>query len=297
MKATKSFRQYWQKLVKKPKSFRRLTGISPDKFSELAKQLQPLYEGWNQKRLSGRKRKRKIGGGNKHTLVLHDRLLTLLIYYRSYVTYEFLSFIFGIAESSIGRNFKPLEPLLAQIFRIPERKVHINEDEFMAVFFDGTEQERERPQKRQRRHYSGKKKKHTIKHQIAVVKKKKTRGRWRQKRKLRIAAVSRAFAGRIHDKKMYDKTRVQKPPEASGFGDSAYQGAVLKTPHRKRKGRELAKRQKQSNIRHSSQRVCAEHGIGKMKIWRIVRDTFRNQKTSHTLIMKNVAGFHNLMFA
>ena len=297
MSFKKSSNRYWQRLMKKPEIFRRFTGITPDRFLEIAEKLQPLYENWNQKRLSKRKRERNIGGGNKYILSLKDRLLILLIYYRTYSTYAVLSFIFGIDESNIGRNFKPLEPLLARIFRIPERKIHVEEDEFMLAFFDGTEQERERPQKGQRKHYSGKRKKHTVKHQIVVVKKKKIRGRRKQKRKLRIAAVSKVFVGKTHDKKMYDKTRVQKPPEVVGIGDSAYKKTVLITPHKKQKGKKLTKRQKRSNSNHSSKRICVEHGIGKMKIWRIVKDTFRNQKTNHTLIMKNVAGFHNLMFA
>ena len=173
--------------------------------------------------------------------------------------------------------------------------MEIEEDEFMTLFFDGTEQEIERPQKKQKIHYSGKKKRHTIKHQIVVIRKKKKLGHGKQKRKLRIAAVSKSFTGRIHDKQMYVRTKVQKSRGTKGVGDSGYQGTDLEVPHKKPRGKQLTK--KQSNRNHSSNRVCVEHGIGKMKIWRIIKDTFRNQTGSHTLIMKNVAGLHNLMFA
>ncbi len=37
--------------------------------------------------------------------------------------------------------------------------------------------------------------------------------------------------------------------------------------------------------------------IGKRKIWRIVADRIRNPRRKHTVIMKNVAGRHNLMFS
>ena len=47
----------------------------------------------------------------------------------------------------------------------------------------------------------------------------------------------------------------------------------------------------------SRRRIVAEHGIGKMKIWRIAAERFRNPSRRHTLILKNVAGLHNLMFA
>ena len=44
-------------------------------------------------------------------------------------------------------------------------------------------------------------------------------------------------------------------------------------------------------------RIAAEHGIGKMKIWRIAAERYRNPTRRHTLILKNVAGLHNLMFS
>ena len=109
------------RLGKNKINLRRLTGITVEKFTELSLRISPLYEESNKKRLLRRNRQRKIGGGNKHKLCLKDRLLLLLVYYRTYQTYAFLSFVFGIDESSVGRNIKSLEPLLAQIFRIPER--------------------------------------------------------------------------------------------------------------------------------------------------------------------------------
>lgn len=43
--------------------------------------------------------------------------------------------------------------------------------------------------------------------------------------------------------------------------------------------------------------IVAEHGIGKMKVWRIAAERYRNPIGRHPLFMKNVAGLHNLMFA
>ena len=59
------------------------------------------------------------GAGRKHALALADRLLMLLIYYRTYTTHAFLGFLFGVDDSAVGRNINPLRPLLAGIFRIP----------------------------------------------------------------------------------------------------------------------------------------------------------------------------------
>ena len=44
-------------------------------------------------------------------------------------------------------------------------------------------------------------------------------------------------------------------------------------------------------------RVVVEHGIGKMKVWRIAAERYRNPRRRHTPIMKDVAGLHNRMFA
>jgi hypothetical protein len=43
--------------------------------------------------------------------------------------------------------------------------------------------------------------------------------------------------------------------------------------------------------------VVAEHGIGKMEVLRIAAERYRNPIRRHTLIRKNVAGLHNLMFS
>lgn len=286
---------YTTRLRNNPATFRRLTGITPEKFDEVMEQIEPRYEVWNANRLGRKGRKREIGGGRKFSLELEDRFLLLLLYYRTYVTYAFLGFLFGIHESSPGRLFKPLEPLLADIFRIPERRIVMDENEIMAAFFDGTEQPTNRPKRRQRKWYSGKKKRHTIKHQVVVVKKRKKNGHG--KRKLRIAAVSKAFTGKTHDKRMYGETRAHAPPGVAGKGDLGFLGTSLVVPIKKPKGKDLTEEQKVSNQRHSSQRIVAEHGIGKMKIWRICRDQFRGQRKDHTLMFKNIAGFHNLMFA
>ena len=234
------------RLRKNPKQFRALTGISPEKFDSLLFELEPIYEEVNKKRLSHKDRKRAIGAGRKFASSLGDRLLMLLIYYRTYVTHEFLGFLFAKDDSTVSRQIRFLEALLSQIFKIPERKVDIGEDEIMEAFFDGTEQPIERPGYRQKRNYSGKKKRHTVKHQVVTVRKRKKCGPGRHKRKVRIAAVSKAFPGRVHDKEIYDQTRVITPSGVKDFGDTGYKGTVLHIPHKKPRGKELTKRQKAS---------------------------------------------------
>ena len=282
------------RLKRTPKTFRQLTGITPTAFDQLLDELTPRHDQAELRRKTRRPRQRKPGGGPKHKLPLADRLLLLLIYYRTYTTHAFLGFLFGIDDSAVGRNINPLQPLLAGIFRIPERKVTLEPDEIRELFFDATERAIPRPSRRQRRFYSGKKKRHTVKHQVVVVRKRKTRG---QRRRVRIAAVSAVFPGSVHDKKVYDLTRVVVPPGAKRTGDTAYLGTLLETPTRKPRQGQLTPRQKRRKRRVSKRRIVVEHGIGKMKVWRIAAERYRNPRRSHTLMMKNIAGLHNRMFA
>ena len=147
------------------------------------KELVPLYETWNEKRLQQRKRQRNVGGGQKHRLSLKDRLLLVLMFYRTYTTKGFLGFLFWLDETNVSRNIKQIELLLIQIFRIPEKKIKLEDDEIQTLFFDASEQPKERPTKRQKRDYSGKKKRHTTKFQVAVVRKRKSFSRKSQQRK------------------------------------------------------------------------------------------------------------------
>ena len=153
----------------------------------------------------------------------------LLMYYRLYITHSFLGFIFGIDDSNVGRNINPLQPMLAKIFRIPERKVKMSEEEILKIFIDATEQGINRPQKGQRKWYSGKKKRHTIKHQIIVSK------------TGRIKAVGNFTTGRTHDKKDCQDQRFIIPPTLKTKGDLGYQGTSIEVPIKKRKNQKLTK--------------------------------------------------------
>jgi hypothetical protein len=286
-----------ERLQRSPKAFRLLTGITPAAFDRLLVDLTPLYEQAEARRKDRPGRKRQPGAGRKHALALADRLLMLLMYYRTYTTHAFLGFLFGVDDSAVGRNINPLQPLLASIFRIPERRVKLDPEDIRELFFDATERPTRRPERGQREFYSGKKKRHTLKTQVVVVRRTKPPGPGPKPRRVRIAAVCASVPGKVHDKKVYDRSRVVGPRDAKRTGDTAYLGTGLKTPTRKPRGGELTGGQKAENRRVARRRVVAEHGIGKMKVWRVAAERYRNPVGRHTLIMKNVAGLHNLMFA
>jgi hypothetical protein len=284
------------RLLRTPATFRRLTGLTPAAFRRLLGEVMGADQSDRTRRAAHPARQRKAGGGRTPTLPLADRLLMLLIYYRTYVPHTFLGFLFGLDDSNVSRSNRRLEPLLAGIFRIPERKVALGQEDIAELFFDSTERPTGRPVRGQKAYYSGKKRRHTLKTQVVAVRVRKRPGRGATARKVRIAAVSKTFPGATHDKKVFDRAGVTVPAGASGYGDTAYLGTGLKTPTRKPRGGELTPRQKAGNRRVGRKRIAVEHGIGKMKVWRVAAERWRNPRRRHTLVMKNVAGLHNRMF-
>ncbi len=275
-------------LKRQPQVFRSLTGITAEKFNLLYRQLLPIYNTTETKRFNNKNRQRSIGGGRKKELCLEDQLLLVLIYYRHYVSQSFLGLIFNLHNSNVSRGIRYIEPQLAKIFKIPTRKIEteLPEEQITEYFIDATEQPINRPKKNQKHYYSGKKKKHTLKNQIVIDNKSK------------IQTVSKSVEGKRHDKKLYDDSRIYIENKSNLKGDLGYYGSELITvPRKKPKNKELTDDDKDYNKRFSSKRIKVEHVIGKMKIYQILSQRFRNPKENHSLIFKNVAGLYNLTYA
>jgi len=66
----------------------------------------------------------------------------------------------------------------------------------------------------------------------------------------------------------------------------------VKVPNKKQKGKKLTKEEKQFNKELSKRRITVEHSFGKMKIYQILSQKFRNPRSKHSLIFKNIAGLH-----
>jgi hypothetical protein len=144
----------------KGEAFRRLTGVQRSTFEAMAAVL------------FAAKRRQKAAGGKPNMLCIEDQLLMMLEYWREYRTYFHIGHAYGISESAAYRNIKWCENTLAksESFRLPGRKaVAASERAFDVVLIDATETPIERPKKKQRRFYSGKKKRHTLKTQLVVA--------------------------------------------------------------------------------------------------------------------------------
>lgn len=275
-------------LKRQPKVFRSLTGITVEQFTNLHYQLIPIYKATETKRFSLRSRQRRIGGGRKKELHLEDQLLLVLIYYRYYVSQSFLGLLFNLHNSNVSRRIRYIEPQLAKIFKIPTRKIEaeLTEEQITACFIDATEQQINRPKKDQKHYYSGKKKKHTLKNQIVIDNKSK------------IRSVSKSVEGKKHDKKLYDESRVYTKEKSNFKGDLGYYGSErITVPNKKPKKQELTKEEKDFNKQFSKERIKVEHVFGKMKVFQILSQRFRNPRAKHALIFKNIAGLYNLTYA
>ena len=174
----------YKKLVRKPKTFRTFTGLTPEQCNVIYAEIEQQYPKQERKRLGRKNRKRAIGAGRKFKRSVQDRMLMALMYYRLYITNELLGYLFDLDQSTISRDVKYIEPVIKSCIPIPEkmtkktRRIGTLEELLelfpeMKAFIDATEQEIPRPKNKRRRknYYSGKKKKHTVKTQIMVNKK------------------------------------------------------------------------------------------------------------------------------
>ena len=79
--------------------------------------------------------------------------------------------------------------------------------------------------------------------------------------------------------RIYEESGVDtRYPDAEKIADKAYQSSdhpTLRTPHKKPKGGALTPEQKEANRHLAQQRIYVEHGIRRVKGWRILRDDYR----------------------
>jgi hypothetical protein len=149
--------------------FRRITGVKRVTFDKMTEILREELL----KKLSK--------GGRKPTLPVEEMLFATSEYWREYRTYAHIAASYGIDESNIYRTIKWVENTLIKSgeFSLPGKKKLIESNvEYEVILSDATESPVERPKKTgseiknhknsQKRWYSGKKKRHTIKTQVII---------------------------------------------------------------------------------------------------------------------------------
>jgi len=260
-------------------SFSRLTGVHVEVFDQMLTRLQgPWNEVQNRKRKSGRPW--EVGG-------LEEHLFIMLLYYRCYITQEFIGCFFGVDKGVICRTIQRIEAVARPLFGLkPEPR--ISAEEALAIIVDCTEQPIYRPRDdaTQKAHYSGKKKRHTMKTEYLITE------------KGRIVSLSPSHPGSHHDLAVR-RAGPKLPANARVYGDSAYQGydkqhPNIDHPYKKPKGGELNEDEKEYNKGLSRFRVRVEHKIGQIKRFRIVADRFRNPRRTHFMKTSIIGGIVNM---
>ena len=116
---------------------------------------------------------------------------------------------------------------------------------------------------------------------------------------LRILWLSSTYPGKVHDKHICDLEQPAFPKGIYLWQDGGFLGynpenVTVKMPARKPRGKELTEEQKQENKRTCSFRVKVEHAIGRVKIFRIVKERFRCHKLFFDdLVFEIACGLHN----
>jgi DDE superfamily endonuclease/Helix-turn-helix of DDE superfamily endonuclease len=297
-------------LSSKSSIFRSLTGFEVSEFDSFYNQAQTSYRDYENTRLARPDRKRKVGAGYPFKLTLQERLLMFLVYYRLYTTSTLTGVLFELDQSNVLKNIRKLEPLVKEILPIPS-KLHDKArrlqtmEEIEAVFpgfkafVDATEQEIPRPKNKNKRktHYSGKKKRHTVKTQLTV----NSNGLIMHK----TAHVS----GRMHDYSLFKRSRLHLPGKVKEEGDLGYLGVKKdfpglnfvvpfkkKNPGRGKRGvkaSELPPQQTAFNKQLASERVISEHTNSRVKKFRIWGDEFRNRLRHYDIMTEIVSGIVN----
>jgi hypothetical protein len=273
-------------------SVRTLTGMPPPALAELLFLVVPeVVRRRHQAKVSRPDRKRAVGGGGKPGLTPAQDILMVLIYLRHNVAHEVVGRMFGVSADTSENRFHEIVPLLRQLCpaqrfdaekRWKKSEPSWTPDELDRILIDSFETSVPRPsQEPQQKHrYSGKKKRHTLKTQVVTD----TRGE--------LLAISAGHRGPASDKTIYVESSVRKQfPKAAKQADKGYHGAKdIEMPHRKPRGGELTSEQREQNQQMASVRVRVEHGIRRVKAFKIVRENYRLATGLFPMVASAVVG-------
>lgn len=305
-----------KKLRRRPASFLRLSGLSVEQFDEVLGPIKAAYGDFNCQRLARPQRQRQVGGGRQFQLALEERVLLVLVWVRLYVTNEVLGYLFGLDASSVSRNRRGILPLVEAHLPVPcqlrctgakkpqgpprrRRKIGTVAEllkqypELRDLIVDTTEHPIQRPQnkRRQRQHYSGKKRRHTRKSLLGVSE------------QGQIVCLSQSVPGRVHDYTLFHRARVDRrvPPHWGVRVDLGFKGMARDYPHRRvsiplraSKLHPLTRVQKRHNRRLARQRVAVEHALACVKKYRVIGALYRHPLSQYDAALRTVCGLVNL---
>ena len=294
-----------QRLRAFPAIFRNLTGVTLALFDQLLPSLRRDFADRRRQRLQRPNRQRAFGGGDDFDLAVEDQFLLTIFWLRHYPTQEVLGYLFGVSDSTAKRAIDRCLPLLEAAgqdsMRLPDpgrgrRKglsTLLKDTPDVAVLIDTFEQPVQRPRRRQKRFYSGKKKRHTLKSQVAV-----------DEESVRIVDVAPSAPGPTADIQLLRGSQLLQrlPQGVGGIGDLAYVGiaelhpnGLGAAPRRKPRGQKRSLADRRYNRALARRRIGVEHGIGRLRRFQALAQTDRHFRRGHTARVRAVAGLVNRM--
>jgi hypothetical protein len=262
-------------------SLRSLFGLTGAQLGELLSVALPALEEWrHQQHLAKPDRKRAPGAGRKHKLTSTDQVLMTLVYLRHNVSHEVCGRMFGVSADASEDTFSDVIQVLKKVcpsdrwnaekhWQKGEPSWHPTQDDLWLVDSFETSVPRPSIDEKQKRLYSGKMHGHTLKTQVITDDKGE------------IICIDPGHPGPTNDKTLYVKSGVDtRFPNVKKQADLGYMGAPnMILPHRRKNKRkvknELTDEQKEENRQLASVRVHVEHGIRRIRAWRIVRSNYR----------------------
>ena len=108
--------------------------------------------------------------------------------------------------------------------------------------------------------------------------------------------------GHTHDFRLFKESKISIAKDIHCLADAGYQGLMKlhensTTPYKSSKLHPLTAEQKQANREISSQRIYVEHVIGKLKIFRILSERYRNRRKRFGLRFNLIAAIYNLQIS
>ncbi len=294
-----------EQLGQHPAVFRSMTGLTVAAFDQLLPELRAAFAADHRRRLDRPDRQRAIGGGDDFDLGVDDQFLLTIVWLRHYPTQECLGYLFGASDSTALRAIRRCLPILEQSgrdsMRLPDPgkgrrrdlPALLKETPALAVIVDTFGQRTHRPQRRQRAYYSGKKKAHTLKTQVAV-----DEGG-------RIVDVAESRPGRWADLKVLRRSGLVGQlirARVGALGDLGYVGLdglsprlCGAAPRRKPRGRERPPEDRRYNRAFARRRIQVEHGIGRLRRFQALSAVNRHGRQGHAARVRAVAGLVNRM--
>ena len=276
---------------------RALVGLTPQALGELLLTALPEIERRRQQQQAGKpQRKRKAGGGRKRLLKPYQEILLTLMYLRHNAAFCVVGLMFGVSADVAENTFHEIVAVLRDLCpadrwdaekRWTKKEPSWKPDTLDTLIVDSFETPVGRPseKEKQKRLYSGKKKQHTLKTQVITDKTGE------------ILSIAPGHRGPKADKRLYEASTAEVVyPTAEKAGDLAYVGLPgVMTPHKKPRGGELTEEQKASNRAFSSRRVHVEHGIRRIKAFRVLRDEYRLGTGLFSMIASATVGLVQLI--